>query len=57
MTTADAQMAREIRDLRDALELIAYPDNHPEEHRYFTFKQWASSVAANALTNAGKVRV
>jgi hypothetical protein len=50
-------MAREIRDLRDALELIAYPDNHPEEHRYFTFKQWASSVAANALTNAGKVRV
>ena len=47
-------LAKEVNDLRHALEQIAYPVNHPVIDFRLTFQQWASSVAANALTNAGR---
>jgi hypothetical protein len=39
-----------------ALETIAYPTNHPNDlGPNFTFEAWATSVAAAALTKAGKM--
>lgn len=57
-----------IKDLRGALEQIAYPANHPDwfsirlvdvsvqRHRGDIYDQrnWMASTASNALTNAGK---
>jgi hypothetical protein len=41
-------------DLRDALEMIAYPKNWPTGDRMnLSLSGWMQSVAAHALTNAG----
>jgi hypothetical protein len=39
-------------DLRDALRMIAYPKNWPDDGNNWP-GEWMQSVAANALTNAG----
>jgi hypothetical protein len=45
------QMTTERKVLREALERIAYPGHHPETlTKWFNFRAWASSVAANALS-------